>query len=56
MTLLYDEINPADIQGGGRVIAATMDGTFEIPDDADYGLIYIGLDADFKPVTGICYK
>lgn len=56
LTLLYDEINPADIEGGGRVIAATMNGTFAIPEDADYGLIYIGLDADFNPVTGICYK
>lgn len=55
-TLLYDEINPADIEGGGRVIAATKDGTFEIPADADYGLLYIGLDSNFQPVTGIVYK
>ncbi len=55
-TLLYDEINPADIEGGGRVIAATKDGTFEIPNDADYGLLYIGLDANFRPITGIIYK
>ena len=52
-TLLYDEINPADIEGGGRVIAATLDGTFQIPDDAEDGLVYIGLDENFHPVTAL---
>ncbi len=54
--LLFSQLDPASIQGGGRVLVATRDGRFEIPEDADYGLIYIGLDADFNPVTGICYK
>ena len=51
-TLLYDEINPADIEGGGRVIAALKDGEFKFPEDADEGLIYIGLNKNFEPVTG----
>lgn len=55
-TLLYDEINPADIEGGGRVIVATVNGTYEIPEDADYGLLYIGLDEHFRPITNIIYK
>ncbi len=55
-TLLYDELDPTLIEGGGRVLVATLDGSFTIPDDADYGLIYIGLDKSFNPVTGICYK
>lgn len=50
-TLLYDEINPADIEGGGRVIAALKDGTFKFPEDADEGLIYVGLNKDFEVVT-----
>jgi len=50
-TLVYDEINPADIEGGGRVIVALKDGNFEIPEDADYGLVYIGLDENFEVVT-----
>ena len=50
-SLLYDEINPAGIEGGGRLIVATKDGSYELPADADRGLIYIGLDSDFNPVT-----
>ncbi len=53
--LLYDEINGATIEGGGRIIVA-VDGEFEIPGDADAGLIYIGLDKNFKPVTDFVYK
>ena len=49
--LLYDEIDPADIEGGGRILIALQDDTFTVPDDADSGLIYIGLDSDFNPVT-----
>ena len=55
-SLLYDELDPTLIEGGGRVLVATLDGSFTIPDDADYGLIYIGLDSSYNPVTGICYK
>jgi len=50
-TLLYDEINPADIEGGGRVIVALKDGKFEIPEDADYGFVYVGLDENFDVIT-----
>ena len=50
-TLLYDEINPANIEGGGRVIIAVKGNTFDIPQDADNGLVYVGLDANFQPVT-----
>lgn len=55
-TLLYDEINPADIEGGGRVIVAVKDGVYDIPADADSGLVYIGLDANFQPVTDFIVK
>ena len=51
--LLYDEINPADIEGGGRVIAATKDGHFEIPDDAGIPLVFIGFDKDMNQITGV---
>jgi len=51
--LLYDEVNPASIEGGGRIIFATKNGTFTIPDDADPGLVYIGFDSEFRPVTGL---
>ena len=50
-TLLYDEINPADIEGGGRVIVALKDGEFEFPQDADKGLLYVGLNSNFEVVT-----
>lgn len=50
-TLLYDEINPADIEGGGRVIVALKNGKFEIPQDADYGFVYVGLDDNFEVIT-----
>lgn len=55
-TLLYDEINPADIEGGGRVIAALKEGEFEAPEDADEGFIYVGLNEDFEIVTKYIYK
>ncbi len=51
-TLLYDEINPADIEGGGRVIVALKNDKFEIPRDSDNGLIYVGLNENFE-VMGI---
>lgn len=50
-SLLYDELDGTTIEGGGRIILATKDTSFEIPDDADSGLIYIGLDKDFQIVT-----
>ncbi len=55
-TLLYDEINPAEIEGGGRVIAATKDGRFEIPSDSDQPLVYIGFDKDFNQITNIVVR
>ncbi|MBQ4150429.1 MAG: hypothetical protein IJC81_01315 [Clostridia bacterium] len=54
-TLLYDEINQANIEGGGRVIVELSDGEFEVPSDADDGLIYIGLNEDFEVVTDYIY-
>ena len=49
--MIYDEINPASIEGGGRVIVAVNDGRFEIPTDADGGLVYVGLDQNFQVTT-----
>lgn len=54
--LLYDEINPADIEGGGRVIAALSDGEFKFPEDADEGLVYVGFNKDFEVVTEIVVR
>lgn len=51
--LLYDEKNPTGIQPGGRVIVAVNSTTYQIPSDASRNLMYIGLDANFKPVTDI---
>lgn len=45
------KINPADIEGGGRVIVALKNGKFEIPQDADYGFVYVGLDDNFEVIT-----
>lgn len=55
-TLLYDEINPADIEGGGRVVAALKDGEFKFPTDADRGLVYVGLNRNFEIVTEIVVR
>ncbi len=55
-TLLYDEINAANIEGGGRVIAALKNGEFEVPEDADNGLVYIGLNSEFEVVTDYIIK
>ena len=52
-TLLYDELNSTEIEGGGRVVVATKEGTFEIPEDSEDGLVYIGFDASFNPVTTV---
>ncbi len=51
--MLYTEINRQEIEGGGRMLVATENGSFAIPDDADDGLVYIGFDKDFNTVTGI---
>lgn len=56
MTLLYDQINASDIEGGGRVIAAIKGGRFTIPADADQGLVYIGLDKEFNVVTAPLFR
>lgn len=53
--LLYNEINPANIEGGGRIIVALSGDEFIVPEDADPGLIYIGLDKDFNVVTSLSY-
>lgn len=54
--LIYDEVNPAQIEPGGRIIIALKNSTYFIPEDADSGLMYIGLDKDFNPVTSIIYN
>ncbi|MBR0397129.1 MAG: hypothetical protein IJI10_02565 [Eubacterium sp.] len=48
---LYTEVNPQDVEGGGRMLVATESGRYTIPDDADEGLLYIGLDQDFNVIT-----
>lgn len=53
--LLYDEINPTKIENGGRVIIALRGNSYTIPKDASSGLMYIGLDENFQPVTDILY-
>ena len=54
--LLYDSIDSANIEGGGRVILALSGNTFDIPSGSDSGLIYIGLDKNFQPITEFVYK
>lgn len=49
--LLYDRITDAQIEGGGRVMLAVNDGSFQIPEDADKGLVYVGLNSDLEVVT-----
>ena len=50
--LVYDCLDDANIEGGGRIIVA-VNGSFEFPDDADDGLVYVGLNSDFEVVTPI---
>lgn len=52
--MLYAEINPVSIEGGGRVLVATENGSYTIPKDAGTGLIYVGFDKNFN-VIGIVY-
>ena len=54
--MLYDSVNACKIEGGGRIIVALSGDSFTIPADADDSLIYIGLDSDFNPVTGLITK
>jgi hypothetical protein len=53
--LLYDSIDGAKIEGGGRIIVALSDTTFKIPAGSDDGLIYVGLDENFQPITNFIY-
>ena len=46
--MLYKEINRQRIQGGGRIVVATENGSYAVPADADKGLVYIALDKEFK--------
>lgn len=54
--LVYDQLDGAKIEGGGRIILALKGDSFEIPTDADKGLVYVGLDSDFNVVTDIVCK
>ncbi len=54
--LLYNEINPAEIEGGGRIIIALSGDSYKIPYDAGSGLIYVGLNKDFEVVTDLIYN
>ena len=51
--MLYSEVDPLYLEGGGRIIVAVENGTFVVPTDSDRGLIYIGFDADFNIVTSL---
>jgi hypothetical protein len=55
-SLIYDERDGTTIQGGGRIIVSVKDAEFEVPSDADNGLIYVGLDKDFEVITGYVYQ
>ena len=54
--LLYNQINPATIEGGGRIIIALQGDSYTIPSDADTGLIYVGLNGNFEPVTELVFR
>lgn len=49
--MLYSEIMPLQVEGGGRVLVAIQTDHYQIPADADQNLIYIGLDQNFEPVN-----
>lgn len=51
--MLYNQVNPAKIEGGGKIVFAVSNGSYTIPADADDGLIYIGLDKNFNVVSAI---
>ncbi|MDO4615731.1 MAG: hypothetical protein Q4B15_08900, partial [Lachnospiraceae bacterium] len=46
----YNEVNPLDVEGGGRVFVQTKDNQYAVPTDADDNLIYVGLDENFNIV------
>ncbi len=48
--ILFDDIDGSTIEGGGRIIVS-VDEKFEIPDDSENGLIYVGLDKDFNVIS-----
>ena len=52
--LLYDSLMEANIEGGGRLIMAVKNGQFQIPANADKGLVYVGLNENMEIVTNIC--
>lgn len=54
--LLYDALDDAEIEGGGRIIVTAKSNSFEIPSDADSGLVYVGLDKNFNVVTDFVCK
>lgn len=54
--LLYNEVNAAELEGGGRILIALKGSNYTIPSDADSGLIYVGLDKNFNVVTDLIYK
>ena len=54
--MIYDELSPAEIEGGGRIIIATQDHTYTIPDDASDELVYVGLDKDYNVITDMITK
>jgi len=49
--LVYGYGTETSIEGGGRIIIATSNGTYKIPADADKGLVYVGLDKNYNIVT-----
>ena len=55
LLMLYSNATPADIEGGGRIVVATQNGSYTVPSDADQGLVYIGLDQNFNVVTDPVY-
>ena len=54
--MVYSEVSPLDIEGGGRVIVAVDGDSYDVPADADDGLVYVGLDKNFKPTGVPLYK
>lgn len=54
--MIYDEVAPVDIEGGGRIVVATLDGSYVVPEDAAPELLYVGLDANFNVVTDVIFR
>lgn len=49
--MLYSEMDPLYIEGGGRIIVSPENGSFTIPNDSGNGLVYVGLDSNFNVVS-----